>query len=35
VETFSDDGLRYFVIGDASADDIRQLGEMLKAAARS
>jgi anti-sigma factor RsiW len=35
VETFTDDGLRYFVIGDASADDIRQLAEMLKSAARS
>ena len=35
VETFTDDDLRYFVIGDASADDIRQLAEMLKSAARS
>jgi anti-sigma factor RsiW len=35
VETFSEDGLRYFVIGDAAADDIHKLSELLKAAARS
>ena len=32
VETWSHDGLRYFVIGDASSDDIRSLAEMLKKA---
>ena len=35
VDTFSGDGLRYFVIGDASADDIHKLSELLEAAARS
>jgi anti-sigma factor RsiW len=32
IETWTQDGLRYFVIGDASAADIRNLGEMLKKA---
>jgi anti-sigma factor RsiW len=30
LETFTRDGLRYFVIGDASPDDLRALGELLK-----
>lgn len=33
VETWSHGGLRYFVIGDASAADIRNLAELLKRAA--
>ncbi|MBZ5600171.1 MAG: zf-HC2 domain-containing protein [Acidobacteriia bacterium] len=33
-ESWSHGGLRYFVISDASPDDIRQLVELLKAAAR-
>lgn len=32
-ETWSADGLRYFVIGDAGEDDIHKLAEMFKAAA--
>jgi anti-sigma factor RsiW len=32
VETWSQGGLRYFVIGDASAADIKGLAELLKAA---
>lgn len=32
METWNQGGLRYFVIGDANADDIRKLAEMLKAA---
>lgn len=32
VETWGQDGLRYFVIGDANAGDIRDLAERLKAA---
>jgi len=35
VETWEENGLRYFVIGDSNADDIRALGELLKAAGRS
>jgi anti-sigma factor RsiW len=35
VETWSEGGLRYFVIGDTGAEDIRKLGELLRAAARS
>jgi len=35
VETWSEGGLRYLVIGDASAADIHDLGELLRAAARS
>jgi len=35
VETWEVNGLRYFVIGDTGADDLRALGELLKAAARS
>ncbi len=34
-ETWVDGGLRYFVVGDASSDDIRDLSERLKRAARS
>jgi anti-sigma factor RsiW len=30
IESWNQDGLRYFVIGDASADDIRNLAELLK-----
>jgi anti-sigma factor RsiW len=33
-ETWTDDGLRYFVIGDADADTIRKLSELLKTASR-
>jgi len=33
VETWSHGGLRYFVIGDASAVDIHNLAELLKRAA--
>ncbi len=32
LESWNQDGLRYFVIGDASADDIRTLAELLKKA---
>jgi anti-sigma factor RsiW len=32
IETWDRDGLRYFVIGDASANDIRNLADMLKKA---
>jgi anti-sigma factor RsiW len=32
-ETWSQDGLRYFVLGDASSDDIRALADLLKKAA--
>jgi len=32
IESWSQGGLRYFVIGDANADDIRNLAEMLKKA---
>jgi anti-sigma factor RsiW len=32
LETWSQDGLRYFVIGDAGAEDIRNLATLLKAA---
>ena len=35
VESWSEGGLRYVVIGDASPADIRALGELLRAAARS
>ena len=35
VETWTEDDLRYFVIGDANADDIHKLSELLKIAARS
>jgi len=35
VEAWSDGGLRYFVMGDASVADIHQLSELLRAAARS
>jgi len=34
VETWTEDDLRYFVIGDANADDIHKLSELLKIAAR-
>jgi anti-sigma factor RsiW len=34
-ETWSQDGLRYFVIGDATADDIHRLAQLLKEAART
>jgi anti-sigma factor RsiW len=30
IETWTQDGVRYFVIGDASGDDIRNLSDMLK-----
>jgi anti-sigma factor RsiW len=33
LETWGQSGLRYFVIGDASGDDIRQLTDLLKKAA--
>jgi anti-sigma factor RsiW len=33
VETWSQGGLRFFVIGDASAADIDSLAKMFKAAA--
>jgi anti-sigma factor RsiW len=32
IESWSQDGLRYFLIGDASGDDIRQLADLLKKA---
>jgi anti-sigma factor RsiW len=32
IESWNRDGLRYFVIGDASGDDIRNLADMLKKA---
>jgi anti-sigma factor RsiW len=35
VETFSEDDLRYFIIGDTNAADIRALSDLLKSAARS
>jgi anti-sigma factor RsiW len=31
IETWNQSGLRYFLIGDASADDLRKLAEILKA----
>jgi anti-sigma factor RsiW len=34
-ETWSQDGLRYFVIGDTGEDDIHRLAELLKNAART
>jgi anti-sigma factor RsiW len=33
VRSWSHDGLQYFVIGDASAQDLDKLSELLKAAA--
>jgi len=35
VETWTEGDLRYFVIGNANAEDIHKLSEMLKLAARS
>lgn len=35
VETWSEGGLRYFVISDVNPDDIRQLSQLLKSAAKS
>jgi anti-sigma factor RsiW len=35
LQSWSDNGLRYFVIGDASADDIRKLADLLKSAAKT
>ncbi len=35
VETWSHDGLRYIVFGDTSAEDIQNLGSLLKSAQRS
>ena len=35
IETWSEGGLRYFVISDVSPDDIRQLSQLLKSAAKS
>jgi anti-sigma factor RsiW len=32
IENWSQDGLRYFVIGDASSDDIRNLADLLRKA---
>jgi anti-sigma factor RsiW len=32
VESWNQDGLRYFVIGDAGSDDIRNLGDLLRKA---
>jgi len=34
VESWADEGLRYFVIGDADPNDIHKLSELLQAAAR-
>jgi anti-sigma factor RsiW len=34
LQTWSEGGLRYFVIGDASSEDIARLAELLKTAAR-
>jgi anti-sigma factor RsiW len=34
-ETWTEGGLRYFIIGDASPSDIQQLSELLRSAARS
>jgi anti-sigma factor RsiW len=35
LDTWSQGGLRYFVIGDAGAEDIRKLAALLKAAQSS
>jgi len=35
LQTWSESGLRYFVIGDASAEDIARLAELLKTANHS
>jgi len=35
VEDWSESGLRYVVIGDASPADIHELSELLRAAGRS
>jgi anti-sigma factor RsiW len=35
IETWTEDGLRYFIIGDAEANDIHKLSELLKIAART
>ena len=35
IESWSEGGLRYVVVGDAGPSDIRQLAELLRAAARS
>jgi hypothetical protein len=35
VETWSEGGLRYVVIGDAGAADIHELSELLRVAGRS
>jgi anti-sigma factor RsiW len=32
VRTWSHNGLRYFVVGDASAQDLDKLGELIRAA---
>lgn len=34
-ETWSEGGLRYFIVSDASASDVHSLGELMKHAARS
>ena len=34
VETWTQDGLRYVVFGDAAPEDLRDLATLLKAAAR-
>ncbi|MBV9087123.1 MAG: anti-sigma factor [Acidobacteriaceae bacterium] len=33
--TWAEDGLRYFIVSDASADDLRSLSDLLKRAAKS
>jgi len=35
LETWSEGGLRYFVISDASADDVRKLAALMKASSRT
>jgi anti-sigma factor RsiW len=35
LETWSEGGLRYFVISDASADDVRKLATLMKASSRT
>ena len=34
MDSWSEDGLRYFIVGDANADDIRKLSSLLKIVAR-
>ena len=35
IETWSEGGLRYYIVGDAPATDVHALGELLRKAARS